>query len=238
MRHGRLVLQQLESLRQDLNECVQGKKGRIRVLTRLGAFTEVPSALVSGYIASHPEVSIELRESSAPEIARGLMDGTADTGIVEGEFSSGGLEILPYRRERLLVAASRLHPLASRRIISFSDALRFDFVALPETNALQILLTQAARTMQKPLNARVQVNSYEALCRLAEANAGIGILPESAARSYAKSNGLQLIELTDSWAIRDLSVVVRKREELPHFIREFVELFLVRPPVDEAADEN
>jgi DNA-binding transcriptional LysR family regulator len=226
VRHGRLVLQQLESLRQDLNECIHGKKGRIRLLTSSGALAEFPSAVLSGYIASHPDVSIELRESSAAEIVQELIQGTADTGIVEGDFRVDGLEMLPYRRERLMIVASRLHPLAARSVVRFSDTLEFDYIALSEASTLQKLVAQAAKNLQKPLKVRVQVGSFEALCRLAEENAGIGILPESAARSQARSEGLRIIELSDPWAIRDLKLAVRRREELPAFVRDLVRLLM------------
>jgi DNA-binding transcriptional LysR family regulator len=226
LRHGRLVLQQLESLRQDLMECVHGRKGRIRVLVSPGAFPGFPSVVLRDYISGHPDVSIELRETTVAEIARELSDGTADAGVIEGEFRLESLEMLPYRRERLMVVASRLHPLAARRVTSFSDTLEFDYVALAEASPLHDLLNQAAKRLQRPLNIRVQVSDFEALCRLVEANVGIGILPASAARCHARSMGLQIIELSDPWAIRDLRIAVRKRDELPAFVREFVDLFL------------
>lgn len=226
VRHGRLVLQQLENLRKDLDQCVLGKKGRVRLLASPGAFTEFPSGVLSGYIASHPDVRIELRESSGAEIVHALNESSADVGIVDGDFRTDGLEMLPYRRQRLMVVASRMHPMAARSISRFADTLEFDYVTMPEASPLQALLVQAAKALQMPLKIRIQVGSFEALCRLVEENAGIGILPESAARSHAKSAGLQLIELSDRWAIRDLNVVVRRREELPAFVRDLVGLLV------------
>ena len=74
------------------------------------------------------------------------------------------------------------------------------------------------------LNLRIQVRSFEAMCRMVEADVGIGILPQSAALRHSRSMKLALVELTDLWAVRERSVLVQELERLPAYARELVEL--------------
>jgi DNA-binding transcriptional LysR family regulator len=62
------------------------------------------------------------------------------------------------------------------------------------------------------------------MCRMVEANVGIGILPQSAAQRHSRSMQLALVELTDLWAVRERSVLVQELDRLPAYARELVEL--------------
>ena len=81
---------------------------------------------------------------------------------------------------------------------------------------------EAADRAHRRLKLRIQVGNFEAMCRLVEANVGIGILPESAARRQAKTSDIHLVGLTDKWALRDLKICVRSLDLLPSFARDLV----------------
>jgi DNA-binding transcriptional LysR family regulator len=56
-----------------------------------------------------------------------------------------------------------------------------------------------------------------------EAGLGIGVLPEGAARSFAKPMGLRLVPLTDGWARRRMWVCVRDYASLAASARQLVD---------------
>jgi len=88
------------------------------------------------------------------------------------------------------------------------------------------LLADAAAVAGQPLRLRVQVRSFEAVCKLVQANMGIGVLPEAAALDFAPVMGLRLIRLTDDWADRCMQVCVRDFDSLPANGRKLVELLV------------
>ena len=73
---------------------------------------------------------------------------------------------------------------------------------------------------------RIQVGNFEAMCRLVQANVGIGVLPESAARRQAKTSDIQLVRLTDKWALRELKICLRSLDMLPSFARDLVNMIV------------
>jgi DNA-binding transcriptional LysR family regulator len=157
---------------------------------------------------------------------RAVSDGTADIGIVAGNVRTERLEVLPYRRDRLILVCARTHAFGRRTSISFEETLDFDHVCMPEANAIHLFLTQAANRAHRRLKLRIQVGNFEAMCRIIAANVGIGILPESAARRHAKTSDIHLVKLNDKWALRDLKICVRSLELLPSFTRNLVELIV------------
>lgn len=224
--HARQVTQQLEQLRGDLQEYVRGVKGHVRIFANTTAITEFLPATLPAFLAGHPDVSIDLRERLSPDIVRAVTEGMTDIGIVAGNVRTEGLEVLPYREDRLVLAAPLEHPLAREPEVSFAETLEYDHVALLEASAIHNFLTLVAADLQKALHIRIQVGNFEAMGRMIEANVGLGILPESAARRYAKTMAIRTVRLTDDWALRQLHICVRSLQLLPAFARELIGLLM------------
>ncbi|KMN33175.1 MULTISPECIES: LysR substrate-binding domain-containing protein [Chromobacterium] len=222
LHHARKVLNQLESLRGDLQEYATGIKGHVRVLANTTAITEFIPPVLSAFLLSHPDVNTDLRERLSRDIVRAVRDGTADIGIVADSADTSGLQVMPYRQDRLVLAAAARHPLARRRSLDFAATLDYDYIALHEGSAIHSFLTQAATQLRRPLKIRTQVSSFEAVCRMIAADVGIGILPESAARRHACSLDLQLVRLSNVWAVRNLLICVRELDKLPLFARQLI----------------
>ena len=87
-------------------------------------------------------------------------------------------------------------------------------VALDGSAAMMRLLAKAALETGLPLRLRVQVWSFEAVCKLVQAGMGIGILPEVAAQDFAPVMKLRLIHLKDAWADRRILICVRDVDSL------------------------
>lgn len=137
-----------------------------------------------------------------------------------------GLEVIPYREDRLVLATSLMHPLAQEKRVCFEKTIEYEYVGLLEASAIHTFLMQAAASLQRSMKIRIQVGSFDAVCRMIEANVGIGVLPESAARRYAGSRGIRIIHLTDEWAIRKLCICVRSLQMLPAFCHELIDILV------------
>src|SRR5690606_20719708 len=135
-----------------------------------------------------------------------------DIGIVAGTVNTEGLHVIPYRNDRLVLAVAESHPLAAKDEIAFEDTIDYNYIALHEGSAIHSFLNREADELHKQLKIRIQVGSFEAVCRMIEANVGIGILPESAAKRHAQNLPIKRIRLTNEWAIRNLLICVRDLE--------------------------
>jgi DNA-binding transcriptional LysR family regulator len=222
LQHARTMLQQAEKLREELGVFAGGQAGQIRVLSNTNALTEFLPEALSSFLAAHPNVSIDLVERLSDEIVGLIAEGVADLGIIAGTVDPGALETFPYRRDRFVLVVAHDHPFAVRDRISLAQALDHDFVGLDRASALQRFLADKAARIGRPLRLRIQLRSFDAVCRMVERNVGIGVVPETTAKRAALSMAVTPVTLTDSWAERDLTICVRNFEELPVFARELV----------------
>jgi DNA-binding transcriptional LysR family regulator len=243
--HARVLLQQAERMRGDLAEYADGLRGQVRLMSNTNALTEFLPEALSAFLAAHPQVNIDLEERLSDEIVAAVAEGTADVGIVAATVELAGLEVLPFRVDRFVLVVASGHPLSAlpppfpppqagegegggMPRVGFADTLEYDFVGLDRASALQRFLSEKAERIGRRLRLRVQLRSFDAVCRLVECNVGIGVVPATTAERHAKTMALHRIELIDEWAVRKLTICVRRRADLPTYARELVE-HLARP---------
>ena len=223
LQHARTMLAQAERLREDLGAYAGGAAGQVRVLSNTNALTEFLPETLSAFLATHPQVSVDMEERLSDEIVGLIAEGVADIGIVAGTVDAGRLETFPYRSDRFVLVVAKDHALARRAKIAFSEVLDHDFVGLDRASALQRFLADKATRAGRPLRLRIQLRSFDGVCRLVERNVGVGIVPETTARWAAKTMAIRAVALTDAWALRDLSIVMRDYKALPPYARELVD---------------
>lgn len=230
LRHARLVLRQIDHLRGDIHEYARGIKGQVRMLANTTAMTEFMPAVLSRFLASHPDVTVELRERLSYLVIKAVSEGSADIGIVAGKPASSELEYIPYREDRLVLVTPVDHALSERTEVAFSDTLAFEYVGLSEWSAIHAFLIQAADKLGYPFQFRVEVGSFEAVCRMIEAGVGIGIVPELVAKRYAQRLNIKIVRLSDEWSERKLQICVRNLQQLPSFAKDLVNMLIQDVP--------
>jgi len=232
LHHAQLLLQQAERMRGDLAEYAHGLRGQVRLMSNTNALTEFLPEPLSAFLAAHPQVNIEMEERLSDEIVAAVADGTADIGIVAGTVEVTGLEVLPFRVDRFVLVVAASHPLAAVEKLAFADTLDFDFIGLDPASALQRFLSDKAERIGRRLRLRVQLRSFDAVCRLVECNVGIGIVPATTAERQSQTMSIRKIELSDDWAVRKLTICVRRRADLPVYARELVRHLAERAAAD------
>jgi DNA-binding transcriptional LysR family regulator len=223
LQHARLILQQAERLREDLSAYAGGLAGQIRVLSNTNALTEFLPEALSSFLAAHHNVSVDLEERLSDEIVGMVAERVADLGIVAGTVDVSALETYPFRKDRFVLVVARDHPLAGRSQVAFAEVLDHDFVGLDRASALQRFLSAKAAPSGRPLRLRVQLRSFDAVCRMVECRVGIGIVPETTARRVARTMAISAVALSDVWALRELTICIRSLAELPPYARQLVE---------------
>jgi len=223
LQHARTILAQAEKLREDLGAYSGGFFSQVRILSNTNALTEFLPDVLSSFLAAHPHVSIDLEERLSDEIVGLIAEGVGDIGIVAGTVDTSRLVTFPFRSDRFVLVVSSDHPLARREKIAFADVLDYDFVGLDRASALQRFLADKASRIGRPLKLRVQLRSFDGVCRLVERKAGIGVVPETTVHWAARSMAIKAVDLTDTWALRDLTICVRDVKSLSAFARQLVE---------------
>lgn len=232
-RHARAILLEADSMGASLGAFAGGLQGHLTVLANTTAVSEIMPKVLAAFLAAHPRVSVNLREQGNADIARAVREGRADVGVVAGELDLSGLDASHFATDRLMLVVARAHRLARRAKIAFAEVLDEPMVGLYEGSTIHGFLAGRVEAMGRPLaRARVQVNTFEAVCLMAEAGVGVGVVPASVARRSAATLKIRVVPLADEWALRRRFVVTRDLVTRPRYVHDLVQAIRAScPPV-------
>lgn len=143
----------------------RGLRGHVRVFANTTAVTDFLPEILPTFLAANPRVNVELQEKPNAEIARGVLGGRADIGIVAGQVDTLGLQSIHFSTDRLALVVPRAHRFARRKRMAFAQTLDEPMVGMHPGSTLQTFLAQVVEQLGKPQKLRVQLSSFDAMCR-------------------------------------------------------------------------
>ncbi len=221
--HARAIMRQVDYIKDEFSQYAEGQSGHIRIFANTTAVSDFMPDVLARFLVSRPGVTVDLQERLTNDIVRGVIDGSTDLGVVAGPVTAKKLEIIVFNVDRLVVVTPSDHFLAKRKSITFQETLNYPHIGLREGSTLFNFLRGQANEINSQLQMRIQVFGFESACRMVSRGVGIGILPSSIAHRYAEFMDISIIELEDSWAERERSLIVRELDALPKCGKELVE---------------
>ena len=223
LRHARQVFAQLEQMHADLAPFAAGVRGHVTLWANTHATHSFLPDDLAEFLRANPQVSVTLEERTSPEIVLAVARGEVEVGVVADTVEGAEVELTPYRADRLVLITPAAHPLAAKASTRFAEVLDHPFVMLHAGSAIHTFTMNAAAALGRHLNVRIQVRSFEAVCRMVGAGVGLGLVPKSAVPKGGLREPPTVVELDESWAQRDLQICVRQRAALSGFAAALVE---------------
>ena len=208
--HARALLVELNQMQAEMRDYANGRKGALRILANTSVLTDALPADLAAFARANPDVRLIVEERWSDEIVRAIQSAEADVGIIVGDSVVEGLDTLPYCTDRLAVVMRTDHPLASVPELSFNDVLEDEVITLEGGSSMTRLVAAQAVIAERTLQVRVQVRSFESICRMVDAGLGLGLLPNQAAQVLAKGLGLTVRPLNEEWAERQMLLCVKR----------------------------
>ncbi|MGE0312394.1 MAG: LysR family transcriptional regulator [Lautropia sp.] len=209
--HARALLLRMNQLQSDMSDYAAGRRGILRILANTSAMTEFLPEDLASFTEANPDIRLIIEERWSAEIVNAVLASEADLGIVMEGYASDDLVTTPYRSDLIAVVTRTDHPLAQRQAPRFAEVLEHDVIALEGSSSMMRLLATQATIAGRALRLRVQVRSFEAVCRMVQARLGIGLLPLQAARALAQGLDLSVQPLAEDWAERRMLICARRK---------------------------
>ncbi|MBR0751557.1 LysR family transcriptional regulator [Bradyrhizobium jicamae] len=214
LHHARVTLLNVEKIAVELSEYSEGVRGHVRMLANLSAIVQFLPEDLSAFFGAHELLRVDLQERPSGQVVRGIEEGAAEIGICSGEADVRGLESFHYRHDNLVVVTRADHPLAGRGDVAFIDTLDHDYIGLHTASSIYLRCQYAATQAGQAMRLRINVPGFDAVCRMVQANMGIGLIPDRAFEVVGAGMGLSAVPLRDDWGRRALKIVVREAANL------------------------
>lgn len=210
-RYARSMMGDVQALEDELQNLQAGVTGHIKLVASISAIVQHLPQDLALFLRDHPSIRVELAEHTSAEIVGLLLQDRADVGVFAASGEITGLDLRPYRTERLVVILPVDHRLAKKKRLRFDQLLEEEWVELPPGTALADRIAQEALRHGARLRSRIQVKGMDSACRMAQCGLGIGLLPQASLEQQARFPNLVSVPLDEPWATRVSYLAVSAR---------------------------
>ncbi len=225
------TLNERDKLRLDMQDMQRKKASVLRIVGNSSLIMSDLQYVLDKLHQAHPTVQIELTDAYLPSVVSAVAAGEADIGFTISAVSGEGLELHPYKRERIALALPFEHPRANTRpqTIKFAEAACLDLIGYEPRNRMQQILSDSAEMMGVKPRFQARVSNFDVACFVAAyTQIGGALVPESVAYRNAGAMPLKVIPLTDDWAKLEFALCMRALEDLSPPGKHFVSLIQQR----------
>lgn len=196
LRHAIELVAGVEQLALAMDDFHRGAAGHLRLWANTSAFGGFLPGLLADFSAAHPSVVLDLEDALSEDAVRAVISGAAELAVIGENTPAGGLQTRVCDEDELVLLLPARHALAQLPVVEFQAAMHCDLVALGRATALTRQVAAAAETLGLPMKIRVQVRSFDAMCRMVAAGLGVAVLPRNGAAFHADALGLVLRPLS------------------------------------------
>jgi DNA-binding transcriptional LysR family regulator len=190
------VLRAFDRLVEHAHDAATGRRGTLRVGYTIGAALDLVPRLLRHHAALYPEVRVELTEFDFSTPAAGLDDGRSDVAIVRPPLGLPGVTTRTLLTEPRFACMSDAHRLAGREQVSVADVLPEPIIAAPGSGPWRDYWLCCEHRDGSPPPVVGEAPTFESELQAVATGRGISIVPEAAARYYARP-GLRFPRIAD-----------------------------------------
>ena len=175
--HSKELLQTYDAIHSRMQEIKQVISGDIRVATVYSLGLHDLPPYVKRFMKDYPEVNIHVEYRRANQVYEGVLGNIVDLGLVAYPVPDAKLEIIPLRKDPLVLACHPQHPFAKLKAVKLKALNGQKFISfepdMPTRKALDKLLKGQGVTVEHVM----EFDNIETVKRAVELDCGVAIVP-------------------------------------------------------------
>lgn len=172
------LLAQAQDFEQTLRRHAEAGPLKVGATLSIGNYLAV--GLVARYMHEHPGVRVTLDVANTRQIADKVLNYELDIGLIEGEINHPDLDMIPWRRDELVVFCHPQDALAQHQqtqgFISDDDLCAAQWILRESGSGTRQAFDRAMSGLLPRLSLALELQHTEAIKRAVEARLGIGCL--------------------------------------------------------------
>lgn len=226
--HSDLVLRQCELARMEISALSREPSGQIRVGIGGHQLTSMLPPAVSAFHSVFPKVSVDIVNSTTPQIVELLRGNGLDLGVVNFPIQVPELRTRFLFTEELLVVVQAKHPLARKRMIESRDLAALPLVLYDHSTSTRRRLEEYFRSIEISPAVVVELSSVEAMKSMVAGGLGATIIPASAMLDGAENRHLRGLQIRGRPLTRSVGMAMRQLPQLPSVMDTMADFIRIR----------
>ena len=220
--YSKQILQMHDALHSKLQEIKEIISGNIRVATIYSIGLHVLPPYLKKFLKGFPTVNVHVEYRRPNQVYEDVLGNVVDMGLVAYPSRDNKLEIVPLRKDPLVLVCHPLHPFAKLKTIKLKGIAGQKFIGfepdIPTRKALDRILRENGVEVQTVM----EFDNIETVKRAVEIDAGISIVPHSTISQEISKQTLAAVHLDEGEFFRPLAAIYKKNKVLSPAMRQFI----------------
>ena len=216
------IIQTYDALHSKLQEVKDIISGTIRVATIYSIGLHDLPPYIKRFLKEHPTVHVHVEYRRANQVYEDVLGNVVDLGLVAYPQRDAKLEIVPLRKDPLVLICHPQHSLAKSKNIRLKALSGQKFIGfepdIPTRKALDRILKDHSVQVQHVM----EFDNIETVKRAVEIDAGVAIVPQGTVLQETAKGALAQVTLDDGAYYRPLAAIFKKSKVLSPAMKEFV----------------
>jgi DNA-binding transcriptional LysR family regulator len=165
-------------------------------------------------LKTHPRVNLRLTYRRSDQVYDDVILGAADIGLVAYPQPRAGVDLLPFRDDKLALVCSPQHPLSSKTKVSMSAVATAPFIGFDREAPTRKAIDRLFRERGLELNPVMEMDNVETIKRAVEMGLGVSVLPIATVSHEVSEGTLVAKPFTEGTYTRPIGILLRKGKYL------------------------
>ena len=220
------VLRREEEMQVEMEALKGAVEGTVRVASIYSIGLSEMTRLQEDFSTRFPGLQLHVDYARPAKIYEALLADQADLGLVSYPEASKELKVIPWRQERMTVAAAPSHPLARKTVVTPVDLNGQDYIGFDEDLSIRQALDRFFRENNVAINLAMQFDNIQMIKEAVALGSGVSILPARTMQAEIQRGRLVSIPLDAPDLVRPVGIVHRKRKKFNRAAQCFLDLLL------------
>ncbi|MGA9521390.1 MAG: LysR family transcriptional regulator [Myxococcaceae bacterium] len=208
------ILARFAEVEQEIREQSADIVGTCTVSTIYSVGLHELHSIMKSLLKTHPKVNMRLNYRRSDQVYDDVILGSAEIGIVAYPQPRAGVDILPFREDKLAVVTSPGHPLAARAKVSLAALSGLPFISFDREAPTRKAIDRMFREKNLSLNPVMEMDNVETIKQAIAMGLGVGILPLATVQHQVNDGTLVARPFAEGTFSRAIGLLVRKGKYL------------------------
>jgi DNA-binding transcriptional LysR family regulator len=220
--YSKQVIQTYESLHSKLQELKDIISGTIRVATIYSIGLHDLPPYVKKFMKSYPTVTVHVEYRRANQVYEDVYSNVVDMGLIAYPIKDSKLEIIPLRKEPLVLICHPQHPFAKQKSVKLKQLATQKVIGFEPDIPTRKALDKILKEHGVEVKLAMEFDNVETVKRAVEIDAGVSIVPEGTVIQEVAKQTLVALPIDDGDFFRPLAAIYKKNKVLSPAMKQFL----------------
>ena len=223
------ILRRREEFNAALDRLKNEVEGSVRVASIYSVGLSEMSHLEQEFSRRYPEARLEVEYLRPEKVYEAVVRDRADLGLMSYAEPTKEVEVLPWREEQMVVAASPYHPLAAKAEVELKDLDGIDFIGFDEDLPIRRDIDRFLRDNHVHVNMTLHFDNLQMIKEAVAHGSGVSIMPARVMEAEIVQGRLVPIPISAPELYRPVRIVHRRKKPFHRAAQAFLELLQEQP---------